>query len=291
MPAETLASLLGWGRGRLIQARIETAQLDARLLLQHATDSDHATLIGRPDTVVADAAAARYRDMIMRRTRHEPVSRIIGRREFYGRDFALSPATLDPRPDTETLVAAALDALRQHPAPHILDLGTGTGAIAITLLAELPGARAMATDVSLEALETAAGNARKHCVVDRMEFVQSFWFDAVTGCFDLIISNPPYLSAGDIESLDPEVKDWDPRRALEGGPDGLDCYRAIAKGAPHHLLPAGLVVVEIGSGRGTQVAEIFAEYGFELGAAHRDLAGHVRCLVFRPRKNGGWKRP
>jgi release factor glutamine methyltransferase len=224
--------------------------------------------------------------MVARCIRHEPVSRITGRREFYGRDFSLSAATLDPRPDTETLISAALEELKQRPAPHILDLGTGTGAIAITLLAELPGARAVATDISPEALEIAAGNASRHGVADRLKLFQASWFDGLDVCFDLIISNPPYVSADEIETLGPEVKDWDPRRALDGGTDGLDCYRAIATGARNHLLPSGCVVLEIGQGQGGQVSEILANYGFELRAAHRDLAGHVRCLVFEIRKMG-----
>ena len=164
------------------------------LLLQHVTGLDHGALIGRPEAAVPDDVAAEFRQLVERRSRHEPVSRILGMREFYGRNFRLSPATLDPRPDTETLISAALELLRLQAAPRILDLGTGTGAIAITLLAELPEARAVATDISPEALETAAINARENGVDDRLKLVQTSWFDGVTGCFDLIISNPPYLS-------------------------------------------------------------------------------------------------
>ncbi|MFO0994669.1 MAG: peptide chain release factor N(5)-glutamine methyltransferase [Hyphomicrobiales bacterium] len=291
MTAETLASLLGWGRGRLDQERIETAALDARLLLQHVTGVKHETLIGEPETEVVDDKAADYCALIERRARHEPVSRIVGVREFYGRNFRLSPATLDPRPDTETLISAALELLREEPSPYILDLGTGTGAIPVTLLAELPGAQAVATDVSPEALETAALNAQENAVRDRLKPILASWFDGISGCFDLIISNPPYLSRGEIEILSPEVRDWDPYRALDGGEDGLDCYRAIAAGAGKHLLPSGHIVVEIGAGTAGQVAEIFADKGFSLLTAHNDLGGHVRCLVFGEHKNGGWKRP
>jgi release factor glutamine methyltransferase len=285
MPGETLASLLGWARGRLGAAGIETASLDARLLLQHISGVDHGALIGRPETEVSGDVAARFRDIIDRRASHEPVSRIIGVREFYGRNFRLSPATLDPRPDTETLISVALALLRDKPAPRILDLGTGSGAIAVTLLAELPDAQAIATDISPQALETATINARENGVGSRFEALMASWFNGVTGKFDLVVSNPPYLSTSEISGLAREVKDWDPHRALEGGMDGLDCYRAIAAGAGRHLLPEGHVVVEIGAGQADQVTEIFANAGFGLEAAHRDLAGHVRCLVFGNRKN------
>ncbi|MBL8895458.1 MAG: peptide chain release factor N(5)-glutamine methyltransferase [Rhizobiales bacterium] len=286
MPAETLISLLGWGRGRLGQEGIDTAALDARLLLQHVTGVKHETLIGEPQTEVADEKAADYCALIERRARHEPVSRIVGVREFYGRNFRLSPATLDPRPDTETLISAAVELLRGKPSSYILDLGTGTGAIPVTLLAELPGARAVATDISSEALQIALLNARENGVADRLEVVLASWFDGVEGSFDLIISNPPYLLTSKINSLDPEVRDWDPHRALDGGVDGLDCYRAIAVGAGDRLHPKGLVVLEIGEGQGGQVTEIFANKGFDLVTVHRDLAGHVRCLVFGKRKMG-----
>lgn len=286
MPVETLASLLDWARRRLAEAGIETASLDARLLLQHVTRLDHGALIGRSDTAVPDDVQAQFRHLIDRRIGHEPVSRIVGMREFYGRNFRLSPATLDPRADTETLISAAIALLRRQPTPRILDLGTGTGAIAVTLLSELPGARAVATDISPEALATATANARENGVDGRLEVVLTSWFDGVAGQFDLIISNPPYISLGEISGLAPEVRKWDPSRALDGGMDGLDCYRAIAAGAADHLLPFGHVVVEIGAGQTEQVTEIFARAGFDRIQAHRDLAGHLRCLVFGIRKIG-----
>jgi release factor glutamine methyltransferase len=144
----------------------------------------------------------------------------------------------------------------------------------------------MATDISPGALEAASCNAREYGVAARLELVRTSWLDGLAGCFDLIISNPPYLSAGEIEGLTPEVKDWDPRRALDGGSDGLDCYRAIAEAARDHLNQAGAVILEIGHEQQGQVTEILAESGFEREAAYRDLAGHVRCLVFGIRKMG-----
>jgi len=291
MAAETLASLLGWGRSRLAEAGIDTSALDARLLLQHITGFDLGALIGRPETGVADDLVAQFRELIERRYRHEPVSRIMGVREFYGRNFRLSPATLDPRPDTETLISAALEEVGQSPAPHILDLGSGTGAIAITLLAELPGAQAVATDISQEALAVVASNARKHSVADRLKLVHASWYDGLKDCYDLIISNPPYLSSGEIETLEPDVREWDPRPALDGGPDGLACYREIAAGARNRLTPSGRVILEIGAEQSRQVTEIFTHSGLELRTAHRDLSGHMRCLVFGIRKMGVGNAP
>jgi len=286
MTAETTASLVAWAKARLGQCGIDTPALDARLLLQHVTGLDHGALIARPDEPVSERCVAEFRDLIGRRCHREPVSRIIGKREFYGRAFRLGRDTLDPRPDTEVAIEAALALLRDREAPKILDLGTGSGAIAVTLLAELPRAWAVATDISDEALEVTAVNARQHGVANRLALRRSSWFSDISDCFDLIISNPPYLETGQINTLEPEVKDWDPRRALDGGPDGLDCYRAIAKGAQTHLLPLGHAIVEIGAGQAAQVAEIFARHGLGLTGQHCDIAGHVRCLVLGIRKMG-----
>ena len=286
MPIETVASLLAWARTQLGERKIDTAALDARLLLQQATGLDYGSLVGRSEQEVSQSVAADFRELIARRCRREPVSRIIGTREFYGRNFRLGPATLDPRPDTETLIEAALAHLRHHPAPRILDLGTGTGAIAITLLAEMPGAYATATDISQDALTVAALNARQHGVEGRLKLLKTSWFSRLDDCFDLIISNPPYLESDAIESLEAEVKDWDPRPALDGGTDGLDCYREIATGAVAHLLPQGQVIVEIGAGQAEEVTKIFVARGLEIRTMISDLGGHVRCLVFGIRKMG-----
>jgi len=286
MTAETLASLLAWAKARLGQCGIDTPALDARLLLQHVTGLDHGALIAHPDEPISADQTKEFRGLVGRRCRREPVSRIVGRREFYGREFQLGRETLDPRPDTEVAIEAALALLRDMEAPRILDLGTGSGAIAVTLLAELPRARAVATDISDEALEVTAGNARQHGVANRLELRRSSWFSDVNECFNLVISNPPYVESPQIDTLPPEVKDWDPRRALDGGPDGLDCYREIAKGAQARLLPLGHVIIEVGAGQAGKVAEIFARHGFDVKKQHCDIAGHVRCLVLGIRKMG-----
>jgi release factor glutamine methyltransferase len=231
---------------------------------------------GRP---VAAGERARFEAMLRRRELREPVSRILGEREFYGRVFRVTPATLDPRPDTETLVDAALALLPQGAC--LLDLGTGTGAIAVTLLAERPGATAVATDISPAALDVARENAERAGVVQRLSLLEGSWFEPVAGVFDMIVSNPPYIPAGQIEGLAPDVRNFDPGLALVGGDDGLDPYRAIAQGSASHLAAGGHLLVEIGAGQAMDVEAIFAAAGFVTAGRHRDLGGHVRCLAFR----------
>jgi release factor glutamine methyltransferase len=216
---------------------------------------------------------------IARREAREPVSRILGEREFHGRPFRVTPDTLDPRPDTETLVQMAL-ALMPKTA-RFLELGAGTGAVAVTLLAERPECFGVATDISAAALAVARGNAERHGVADRLRLLEGSWFEPVSGVFDIIVSNPPYIPAGDIAGLSPDVRSFDPRLALDGGADGLDAYRAIAAGAADRLVPGGHVAVEIGAGQAAEVAAIFLLAGFLPAGQHLDLGGHVRCLAFQ----------
>jgi release factor glutamine methyltransferase len=257
---------------------IETAALDARLLLQHAARLAHEEIAADPDRAIGDAEANHFRELVARRAAREPVSRILGEREFHGRSFAVTSAVLDPRPETETLVDAAL---ARRPGPtRLLDLGTGSGAIIVTLLAEWPKATGIATDLSAAALEAAERNARRHKVDGRMGFVHGNWFEGVTGSFDLILSNPPYIPLGDIAGLAADVREFDPLRALDGGPDGLEAFRRIAAGAGGHLAPGGAVLVEIGAGQGAAVEAIFQAAGLTCQGRARDLSGHVRCLSF-----------
>jgi len=265
---------------------IETPELDARLLLCHAAGLTHEAYIARAGGKLAADAAARLESFIARRLEREPVSRIIGTREFYGRDFLVDRHTLDPRPDTEIPIETALELVAQQGSRNrprrLLDLGTGTGCILITLLAELPQARGLGTDISATALELAAANARRLGVAERARFVCSDWLGAIDGKFDLILSNPPYIPSAEIAGLAEEVARHDPRLALDGGADGLDAYRRIAAGAPQALAPNGKVLVEIGAGQAEAVAEIFAKAGLTLDgdtAIRRDLAGRARLVV------------
>jgi release factor glutamine methyltransferase len=212
------------------------------------------------------------------------VARITGAREFYGRSFILGKDTLDPRPDTETLIEAALDIVRergwQEKPLKLLDLGTGTGCILVTLLAELPQATGLGTDLSPGALAIAAANASVHGVGPRASFAAADWLEGVSGKFDLILSNPPYLAASEIAGLAKEVAAHDPLLALDGGPDGLEAYRRIAMRARDALTEDGRLLVEIGPGQGEDVAAIFTRGGrtLESGKGRRDLAGRPRVI-------------
>lgn len=279
MALKPLGTLLAETRARLAAAGCEQAALDARLLLQRATGLSHTAIASDPQQAVTAEALADFAAMATRRAAREPVSRILGEREFHGRRFKLTAAVLDPRPDTETVVDAALASLPGD--ARILDLGTGSGAIVITLLAERPDATGLATDLSPSALAVARANAVALGVADRLELVEGSWFGPVVGQFDLIVSNPPYISTAEIAGLPPEVKNFDPLSALAGGPDGLDAYRAIAAEAGAFVTADGRVMVEIGAGQAADVGAVFAVHGFGLDGAFRDLGGHVRCLSFR----------
>lgn len=278
MPADTLASLLSLASARLAAAGCDTPALDARLLLQAAAGVSREDLIMGPDRALSVEQRDTFEHFIMRRERHEPVSRILGEREFYGRVFRVTPDTLDPRPDTETIIEAALAVMPR--AARLLDLGTGTGAIAITLLAERPEASGVATDVSPAALAVAQENAERLGVAQRLSLRQGSWFEPVTERFDIILSNPPYIPAGEIAGLGPDVRNFDPVLALSGGTDGLDPYRVIASSAAAHLAADGHVLVEIGAGQADDIAAIFARQGFRPVGRYRDLGGHERCLAF-----------
>lgn len=266
--------------------------LDARLLLQHAAGLSREALIADPDREIPAAAAARFHEFLNRRLAGEPVSRILGKREFYGRSFKITPATLDPRPDTETLIEAALAFMPIDAACRIIDLGTGTGAIGVTLLAERPHATAVMTDISAEAIAIARENAELHGVGGRSLFVHGSWFAGIRDRFDLILSNPPYIPSAILKTLSPEVKDFDPGTALDGGLDGLDRYRTIAAEAQAFLAPEGCVIVEIGEGQAPEIEGIFQARGFLPGRRWGDLAGHIRCLGYaqnEARQKRGWK--
>lgn len=278
--SDTRRGLLRQAGERLAAGGIETAALDARLLFQAASGLRHEDIVAEPDLIVPPDVAARFSVLTQRRCKFEPVSRILGNREFYGRSFWVTPDVLDPRADTETLIGAALELAKGKGLLRILDLGTGSGAIAVTLLAELPEATAVASDLSATALQVAKGNAETLGVASRAGFVQANWFEEIGGKFDLIVSNPPYIPLGDIAGLAPDVREFDPPRALDGGPDGLEAYRRLASGAGGHLASKGHIILEIGAGQENAVNELFKGQGFDRESRHFDLSGHVRCLVF-----------
>jgi release factor glutamine methyltransferase len=280
MRPDTVAAALAEGRQLLEGADISSAALDSRLLLQTVLSVRHESLVSDPERPLRDDELPIYRNLLDRRRAREPVSRILGIREFYGREFKITPAVLDPRPDTETLVEAALSRMSPDEPSSIIDLGTGSGAIAVTLLAERSAATGTATDSSPAALAIARQNATRHGVEKRLRFAETNWWDGLSGTFDVIVSNPPYIPEAELGALPPEVGRYDPLAALDGGPDGLSAFRRIASGALDHLAPNGCLLVEIGEGQDHAVRSIFsAERLFPAGSWH-DLAGRVRCLGF-----------
>lgn len=289
--ADTLPALLGpllrAARERLALAGIADPTLDSRLIVEHFSATGRVEAIADPGRTVDFAALAAIEAALRRRVAGEPVHRILGYREFYGLRLSLSPETLEPRPDTETLVDAILPLAKATAETlggcRILDLGTGSGAIALALLSALPAATATGVDISPGALATAAENAAKLGLAGRFKALHSNWFEKVSGRYHVIASNPPYIQSQDIGNLQDEVRDFDPRRALDGGVDGLDPYRIIAAEAAGFLEAKGKVAVEIGHTQRGDVTSIFADAGYDLTDARRDLGGNDRVLVFERR--------
>ena len=260
---------------RLEAAGIDGAGRDARVLLAHALGigADRLTLHLRDELTAAQAAA--FDAALAARAARQPVAQITGRRLFWGQSFRGTPDTLDPRPETETLVAEALS----RPFLKVLDLGTGTGCILLSCLKDMPMARGVGVDASAAALAVAEGNARDLGLADRARFIRSDWFSAVSGVFDLIVSNPPYIAASEMAGLAPEVRDWEPHLALTPGGDGLDAYRAIARGAGARLMPGGRILLEIGPTQGQAVAALLAAAGMQAVRVLPDLDGRDRVVA------------
>ncbi|WP_176730401.1 peptide chain release factor N(5)-glutamine methyltransferase [Devosia insulae] len=265
------------------KAGIDTAELDARLFAEAAFEMDRLELVNREREAVPAKQLKALEAFAARRLKGEPVVRILGEKEFWGLSFKLNAATLVPRPETELLVERGLEVIGALNSPHILDLGTGTGCIPISLLTEYSDVSAVAVDLSAEALEMARLNANRHGVGNRFTTLKGSWFDPLEPGerFDLITSNPPYIESAVIAGLMPEVREHDPRLALDGGPDGLAAYRAIAAEAGLFLAADGVLLLEIGSGQGHTVSDIFVGAGFAEVDVVPDLAGLDRMVVAR----------
>ncbi|CAD5296857.1 Release factor glutamine methyltransferase [Bosea sp. 62] len=235
---------------------------------------------------IDEAAAIRLNYALARRLAGEPLWRVLGAREFWGLSFALSPGTLEPRPDSETLIEAALGHLapRRHDKLRMLDLGTGTGCLLIATLREFPQATGLGIDLSPDAVATATGNAARNGVAERAAFRQGNWTTGIDERFDLILSNPPYIGSAEIAGLAPNVREYDPLLALDGGVDGLTAYRALAVALPGHLKPGGLAILEIGAGQEEAVVALMEQAGLHHLQSHRDLGGHIRGLAFEHRR-------
>ncbi|RTL53763.1 MAG: peptide chain release factor N(5)-glutamine methyltransferase [Bradyrhizobiaceae bacterium] len=265
---------------------LDSPELDARMLVGEALGLDLTGLIAQGARQMTVHDALILSSFAQRRLAGEPVARILGRKEFFGLSFDLSPATLVPRPDTETVVEAALEIVRSEnragDALRIADIGTGSGAILLALLSELPHATGIGTDISREAVETARHNAQKLGLGARAAFVECVYASALTGPFDLIVSNPPYVASREINRLAVDVRDHDPHIALDGGDDGLDAYRAIAPAACELLGPGGALIFEVGAGQDTAVQDIMRAVRLTAEAPpRRDLGGIDRCVIGR----------
>ena len=280
----SLSDVLKKTRKLFRDRKLDNADLDARLLVEFFTSTTRKDEILNPDFQVGNDALQRLDKAIVKRLNGKPVYRIIGKREFYGLEFHLSADTLEPRDDTEALVDLVLPEIRsiadRYGEAKIVDMGTGTGAIAIALLANVDGLKATAVDISDDALKTASLNAENARVADRFSSLKSDWFSGFSGKFDMIISNPPYIPESEISTLATEVKKYDPLRALSGGKDGLQFYRKLAEESRLFLKPHGMIAVEIGKSQEKDVIALFSENGFELKKTRKDLNGILRALLF-----------
>ncbi|MBE0429975.1 MAG: peptide chain release factor N(5)-glutamine methyltransferase [Thermoleophilia bacterium] len=287
----TISELLGRSTGFLKEKGSATPRLDSELLLAEVLSVNRIELYTNFDKPLNQAEIDAYRELIKRRGKGEPVAYILGRAYFRNLTLRITPSVLVPRPETEHVVDAAHGFLQEREwaarSPEVLDLGTGSGAVAVSIAAGFPGARITATDTSVEALDLARENARTAGVAMLVDFVQSDLFEDLdpTRTFDLIVSNPPYISADEWPSLPPDVREFEPREALYGGLDGLDIYRCLAVEAPQFLRPRGCLILEIGSTQGPAVMELLEDTGlYESVAIEKDYAGHDRVVIAMRRK-------
>ena len=271
-------------RGRFAQAGIDTPDLDARMILEQRIDLSLSDIIARPHHILSEAHAAQIQKDTQERLSGKPVSRIFGEREFWGRAFKISNETLDPRPDSETLIEAVIDVCGERSPRHILDLGTGSGCLLITLLTEYKDAQGVGIDLSADAVRTAQSNAEALGVADRAQFLQGSWYkplEAATNIpksFDLVISNPPYITNQIIPTLSEEVQKYDPILALDGGGDGLQAYKEILLGLQKCVSKSAGIFLEIGFDQKSSVSRLSDESGFFVARAFSDLGGRDRVL-------------
>ena len=268
---------------RLAEGQIPSPRLEARLLIANALGIDANEL--NPFVVkLDDAQTEKLMQSVQDRLKHKPICKIVGKKAFYKYDFQVDCNVLSPRPDTEILVEAAIHLGHKNQLNRVLDLGTGSGCILLSVIAELPNAKGVGVDISDKALAVAQTNAEMLGLVSRVEFVRGSWFDDALGWnnkFDLIVSNPPYIKSEDINKLEPEVKDYDPMLALDGGADGYRDYKKLAERIPSWLKDGGYVLLEVGINQAEDVAHIFQEKGLSLCEIAKDLSGINRCVILK----------
>jgi release factor glutamine methyltransferase len=279
----SIGTAVAEGMAMLAAAGIPEPRREARLILGLALDIDPAMALGYPERVIDGAARAQFERLIARRAENEPFARLKGSREFWSLDFALSPETLDPRPDSETLIEAALALLPDRLAPlRLLDFGTGTGCLLLALLFELPNATGLGIDIQPGAVAVALRNAKALGLESRAQFQCGDWDQGIEGKVDVILANPPYIVRSELPLLAPEVRAFEPKMALDGGIDGLNGYRALAPAAKRLLVPGGFACFELGAGQVDAASALMAESGLQIKAIRSDLAGMPRCLIATP---------
>lgn len=268
------------GLTRLKNTSIQNPRLDCLLLFEKATQINRIDLICYPDQTISAAQVNYFIELIQRRITYEPISHILGMREFWSLPFFVTKDTLDPRPDSETLINASIEQFGDHKTPlKILDLGTGTGCLLIALLKEYPNAFGLGVDISYKTLQITQKNINYHNLSDRAYLLNTNWTEGIHTTFDLIISNPPYIPLKDKDILQPDVRLFDPEKALYGGDDGLICYRAIAKIIKPFLAPKGRLILELGIHQKEDVISIFQENGFYHFESRKDLQNIDRTLI------------
>lgn len=276
---------------RLADAGIESARADSRILISHATGIARDRLVVPGDEALSPDGLARVAQLTARRAAHEPIALITGRREFWSLEFRVSPATLIPRPDSETLIEAALDRCADRMARiRVLDLGTGSGCLLLALLSELPNASGIGVDASADALAVAEANAVALGLADRASFAKDDWGASLSERFDIILANPPYIATSDWTGLDEDVRLFEPQSALLAGEAGLDAYIALLPQVRRLLAPGGLFVGEFGAGQAAVIAEAVRAAGLSVTEIRRDLAGIERCLLATGAENDGGQK-
>lgn len=267
---------------RLQQERIESASLDGRILLEHVLGVSREQLLFSLDLAMTSAQYARLEILVEKRAQRQPIAQLIGKREFWGMNFVVSENTLDPRPDSETLIEYALERVSNRAdALRVLDLGTGTGCLLLSLLSELPAAKGVGVDYCDRALLVAKENAMALGLAARTQFMRGDWCDGLEGEFDIILANPPYIPTNVIPMLENEVSKFEPMLALDGGEDGFSCYRKIIKDLSLVMAKNGFVVFELGMGQRHGLEEIAATHGLETVGIRQDLSGITRCIILQ----------